>query len=477
MSSVPVNATTAVVILAAGKGSRMRSSLAKVLHDLCGRSLLNRVLDTARQLEPKQVLVVLAEDQGEIRERIATDYGTDIDCVIQPKQLGTGHAVGCALASLQPDIRRVLVLYADVPLITQQILQDILATSCADSLTDAFVLLTTDCPDRSNVYGRIIHDDLGKVQEIVEFKDCQTWQKDILRVSSGVMCIPAKQAQAWLKEIKPNNQQGEYYLTDLVALAQAQAWPIVEISTDFDNVVGVNTMMDLARLEGLYNQRIAQSLLSQGVRLNDPRRFDCRGQLSCGKDVRIDINCIFEGQVTLGDDVQIGANCQLKNCQIDSGTIIKPNSIIEDAIIAQSVSIGPFARIRPGTRIDDGARVGNFVEVKNSHLHKGVKASHLSYLGDSELGQDCNVGAGTITCNYDGVSKKRTEIGERVFVGSGTQFIAPVKVGDDVIIGAGTTVRCDVEKDSLLVSKPEQRKVKNYSSRYWRKRAKPDPSE
>ncbi|MCA8837464.1 MAG: bifunctional UDP-N-acetylglucosamine diphosphorylase/glucosamine-1-phosphate N-acetyltransferase GlmU [Gammaproteobacteria bacterium] len=469
---------TAVVVLAAGKGSRMNSDTPKVMHMLGDRSLLYRVLETAFSLNPGQIVLVLGSDQDDIRQDVTENFAYDITFATQEQQRGTGDAVRCSLGHLQGDIENVLVMYGDVPLIESDGLARMLRMSASPGIFDdeyshspeALVLMVAECDSMYSTYGRVIHDEDGRVQEIVEFRDCSPWQQEIMRVSSGVMVLPRRPLDVWIAQLKPFNEQGEYYLTDVVAMARAQQMPVLEVQVSEDDIQGVNTMIDLAQLERIYARRWAEVLLEQGVRISDPDRFDCRGTLTAGRGVCIDVNCVFEGTVELADNVIIGANCLLRDCVIGAGTTVLPFTYMEGARVGERARIGPFARIRPATDIHDEARVGNFVEVKNSVIGRGAKASHLSYIGDSDIGTEANIGAGTVTCNYDGVNKNRTTIGSDVFVGSGSMLVAPVNVGNGAIIGAGTVVRSDISAEALEVSEHKQTSKENFAPEYWRKK-------
>src|SRR5258706_625363 len=407
-----------VVILAAGQGKRMHSDLPKVLHPLAGRALLARVIDTARTLAPHRLCVVLGYGAATVRERFAD---AKAEWALQERQLGTGHAVAQALPSLDRD-GTVLVLYGDVPLIAAATLRSLVDAAAGGALA----LLTREVEDPAG-YGRIVRDGAGKVARIVEEKDATPAARGIREVNTGVVAAPRKALDGWLAKLGNHNLQGEYYLTDIVAAAVADGVPVeVRHPASADECLGVNRKSELASLERRFQMTQAAKLLESGVTLADPARIDVRGELECGRDVSIDVNCIFEGRVVLADGVRIGANCILRDVTLGAGTEVKPFSLLEEARVGANARIGPYARIRPGTTLDDEVHVGNFVEVKASTIGRGSKANHLSYIGDSTVGRDVNVGAGTITCNYDGANKHRTVIEDDVHIGSDVQLIAPV---------------------------------------------------
>lgn len=435
-----------IVILAAGKGTRMHSDLPKVLHALAGRSLLQHVMDTAVELEPVQCCVVYGHG-GEAVPQALAQYSAKF--VLQEPQLGTGHAVQQAMPHLSND-SLTLVLYGDVPLIQTSTLKKLLKEP--EKLT-----LLTLLMDNPTGYGRIMRDGLGKVTSIVEEKDATAQQRSINEVNTGILAAPTHLLRNWLAKLSNKNAQGEYYLTDIVAMAVAQG---IEVSTSQPaeawEVMGVNSKVQLAELERIWQQEQALRLLKQGVTLADPARIDIRGKLVCGRDVEIDIGCIFEGDVHLANKVKVGAYTIVKNSKIEAGTHIAPFSHIDQADIAGNCRIGPYARIRPGTKLHQDVHIGNFVEVKNSEIANGSKANHLSYIGDTTMGSRVNVGAGTITCNYDGVNKHRTVIEDDVFIGSDTQLIAPVTVKRGSTIGAGSTITKDTAENALTLSRAKQ---------------------
>jgi bifunctional UDP-N-acetylglucosamine pyrophosphorylase/glucosamine-1-phosphate N-acetyltransferase len=435
-----------IVILAAGKGTRMHSDKPKVLHALAGSALLQHVMETATQLAPAKTCVVYGHG-GESVPQAMADH--DAIFVLQEPQLGTGHAVQQALPQLSDD-STTLVLYGDVPLIQLATLQKLLQTP------DALTLLTLQL-DNPGGYGRIMRDSNSKVISIVEEKDATPEQRATREVNTGILAAPTHLLRNWLASLGNNNIQGEYYLTDIVAMAVAQG---VEVSTTQPGhkweVMGVNSKVQLAELERIWQQEQAFRLLTQGVTLADPARLDVRGKLVCGRDVEIDVGCIFEGEVYLGNRVKVGAYTIIRNSRVEAGTNIAAYSHIELADIGGNCSIGPYARLRPGTKLHHDVHIGNFVEVKNSEIAAGSKANHLSYIGDSTVGSRVNIGAGTITCNYDGANKHRTIIEDDVFIGSDTQLIAPVTVRRGSTIGAGSTITRDTAESALTLSRSKQ---------------------
>lgn len=436
-----------IVILAAGKGTRMYSDLPKVLHELAGKTLLQHVVDTAKTLDPAQICVVYGHGGERVPQTIDDQA---VRMVRQEPQLGTGHALQQALPHLNPD-HVTLVLYGDVPLIRT----DTLLALVQSALTGKVALLTLELADPHG-YGRIVRES-GKVARIVEQKDASAAELEIKEVNTGILVAPNQFLAGWLAALKNTNAQGEYYLTDVIALAARQN---VEVATSQPahhwEVLGINSKSQLAHLERLYQHAQAQALLEGGVTLLDPKRIDIRGQLNCGKDVVIDVNCIFEGRVSLGDGVSIGANCVLRDVSVAAGTRVDAFSHLEQAEIGAACRIGPYARIRPGTMLADEVHIGNFVELKNTQVGLNSKINHLSYVGDSTVGSRVNIGAGTITCNYDGANKYRTVIGDGAFVGSNTQLVAPVTVGKGATIGAGSTITKDAPEGELTLSRAKQ---------------------
>ncbi|HZQ74305.1 MAG TPA: bifunctional UDP-N-acetylglucosamine diphosphorylase/glucosamine-1-phosphate N-acetyltransferase GlmU [Burkholderiales bacterium] len=438
---------TEVIVLAAGAGKRMRSQLPKVLHRLAGRPLLGHVLDTARALGAKGIHVVHGHGAEQVRSAFPDP---DIDWVLQSEQLGTGHAVLQALPRVAAD-SEVLVLYGDVPLVRATTLRRLL-----DGARGGLALLTTELAQPDG-YGRIVRDKAGRVVRIVEQKDASAAELALREINAGFFALPARRLSAWLAELKNDNAQKEYYLTDIVALAVAQGVAVNAISAeDHWEVAGVNSRQELAALERELQGREARHLLEAGVTLADPARIDVRGELQCGRDVAIDVNCVFEGRVVLGDGVAVGPNCVLRNVNVGAGSEVLAFSHLEQAEIGARCRVGPYARLRPGAELADEVHVGNFVEVKASRLGQGAKANHLTYIGDAEVGARVNVGAGTITCNYDGVSKHRTVIEDDCFIGSDATLVAPVRIARGSYIGAGSTINKDTPAGQLTVARARQ---------------------
>jgi bifunctional UDP-N-acetylglucosamine pyrophosphorylase/glucosamine-1-phosphate N-acetyltransferase len=439
-----------IVILAAGQGTRMRSALPKVLHPVAGDSMLGHVIHSARQLSPQGIHVVIGHGAELVRERLAAD---DLNFVLQDKQLGTGHAVAQALPVLTAE--NVLILYGDVPLIEVETLQRLLKQVNAEQLG----LLTVNLDDPTG-YGRIVRDEQNRVCAIVEHKDATEAQKAITEGNTGILAVPGKRLADWLGRLSNNNVQGEYYLTDVIAMAVGDGL-VVATEQPFDamEVQGANDRKQLAELERHYQMRAARRLMAQGVTLRDPARFDVRGEVTVGRDVLIDINVILEGRVVIEDDVVIGPNCVIKNSTLRKGVMIKANSHLEGAIMGEGSDAGPFARLRPGSVLEARAHVGNFVELKNAHLGEGAKAGHLTYLGDARIGARTNIGAGTITCNYDGANKHMTVMGEDVFIGSNNSLVAPVDISDGASTAAGSTINQDIPAQQLGVARARQRNI------------------
>ena len=442
-----------IVILAAGQGTRMRSALPKVLHPVAGKPMLGHVIDTARQLGPRRVHVVIGHGAEQVRERLGAD---DLDFVMQAQQLGTGHAVAQALPGLQADT--VLILYGDVPLIGVETLRRLLARVDDQHLA----LLTVELADPTG-YGRILRDAAGEVQAIVEHKDASAAQRQIREGNTGILAVPGARLAGWLNRLSNDNVQGEYYLTDVIAMAVADGLVVAtEQAADEMEVLGANDRLQLAQLERHYQARAARHLMAQGVTLLDPARFDLRGDVQVGRDVLIDVNVVLEGRVVIEDGVSIGPHCVIKDSVLRRGAQVKAHSHLEGAELGEGADCGPFARLRPGAVLGAGAHVGNFVELKNARLGDGAKAGHLSYLGDAEIGARTNIGAGTITCNYDGANKHRTVMGEDVFIGSNSALVAPVTLGDRATTGAGSTVTGDVPADTLAVGRARQRNIEGW---------------
>ena len=450
-----------IIILAAGDGKRMHSALPKILHPLAGKPLIQHVYETAQQLQPEEIIIVFGHGGEQIRSACQHYQVTWIE---QAERLGTGHAVQQALPRLQsPD--QVLILFGDVPLSSAQMLQRL----CDPSRREQLNLLVAEFPCPEGL-GRILRDADGNVNAIVEEKDATELQKKIKEVYSGIMAIPAKVLQLGLPQLKNNNSQGEYYLTDIVSHAIAAGITVTtQIAPSYHQVLGVNNRMQLAQLERFYQLQLAQELMLKGVTLVDPARFDCRAELTIGHDVTIDINVILEGKVVIGNNVTIGPNCLLRNVQLGDHVTLNANTVIEDSAIGDNCVCGPFARLRPGVELADHVKVGNFVEIKKSKIGRHSKINHLSYVGDSEIGERVNVGAGTITCNYDGANKHKTIIEDDVMIGSDTQLVAPVRVGAGAYIGAGSTITRDAPAGQLTFSKREQRSISEWLSPKERK--------
>ena len=437
-----------IIILAAGQGTRMRSSLPKVLHRIGGKPLLQHVLDTAHAFAGADIHVVIGHGAEQVREQFT---GADVTWVVQAEQLGTGHAVAQVLPQL-PRENSVLVMYGDIPLVRWETLDALQVIASQGEVG----LLTAQLEDPSG-YGRILYDSDGNISGIVEEKDATDVQRRIREINTGFIAAPAGRLHDWVAALENDNASGEYYLTDVVALAVRDGVAVRCVTTsDPDETLGVNDRIQLARLERDYQQRQAGACLQAGITLIDPARFDLRGRLVAGADVVIDVNAVLEGDITLGDRVAIGPNVVIRNATIAADVTILANCVIEDAEIGAGSRIGPFARIRPETRLADNTHIGNFVEIKKSDVGSGSKVNHLSYVGDTTIGRNVNIGAGTITCNYDGASKHRTIIGDDVFIGSDTQLVAPVEVKSGATIGAGSTITRDAPADELTLSRAPQ---------------------
>ena len=442
-----------VVILAAGMGKRMQSDLPKVLHPLAGKPLLSHVISTAKALNPSRICVVYGHGGDLVPSQLAAE---DVRFVLQSPQLGTGHAVMQASDALD-DSAPTLVLYGDVPLTTATTLQTLVDKAGKERLA----VLTVDLEDPTG-YGRIVREN-NRIVRIVEQKDASDSERAIREVNTGILVAPTRALKSWLSKLSNNNAQQEYYLTDIIAMAVKEGMPVESAQpAQVWETLGVNSKVQLAELERIYQRAIANALLEQGVTLADPNRIDVRGELHCGRDVSIDVGCVFEGEVVLGDGVVIGANCVIRDAKIHSGTMIKPFSHIDGTRIGSDAQIGPYARLRPGTVLGDDVHVGNFVEIKNSQFDAHSKANHLAYVGDATVGARVNIGAGTITCNYDGANKHRTVIEDDAFIGSDTQLVAPVTVGKGATIGAGTTLTKDAPPDSLTVSRAKQTSIASW---------------
>ncbi|MCG7491250.1 bifunctional UDP-N-acetylglucosamine diphosphorylase/glucosamine-1-phosphate N-acetyltransferase GlmU [Vibrio sp. Of14-4] len=441
------------VILAAGKGTRMYSNKPKVLHTLAGKPMVKHVIDTCKGIGAQNVHLVYGHGGDQMQTVLSKE---SVNWVLQAEQLGTGHAVDQASPQFEDD-EKVLILYGDVPLISEETLASLL-----DAQPTGGIALLTVVLDNPTGYGRIVRKN-GPVVAIVEQKDATEEQKLIKEINTGVMVATGRDLKRWLSGLSNDNAQGEYYLTDVIAAAHSEGRAVEAVHPiSAIEVEGVNDRAQLARLERAFQQAQAQKLLEQGVMLRDPARFDLRGELQCGMDCEIDTNVIIEGKVTLGDNVFIGTGSVLKDCEIDDNTLVRPYSVIEGATVGEDCTVGPFTRLRPGAEMRNNSHVGNFVEVKNTLVGEGSKANHLTYLGDAEIGKRTNIGAGTITCNYDGVNKFKTIIGNDVFIGSDSQLVAPVSVADGATLGAGTTLTKDVEEGELVITRVKERVIQNW---------------
>ncbi len=440
-----------IVILAAGQGKRMRSDLPKVLHPLAGKPLLQHVVDCARSLAPRRIVIVHGHGGDQVREAIGSSpSGRELLWALQSPQHGTGHAVMQAVPQLDDSVP-TLVLYGDVPLTTRETLQRLVEAAGADRLA----LLTVELDDPTG-YGRIVRE-AGQVARIVEHKDADEATRSIREVNTGILVAPTAALKRWLQGLSSDNAQNEYYLTDIVASAVEDGVTVTSARPDAVwETLGVNSKLQLAELERIHQGNVARRLLEDGVTLADPARFDLRGTLRCGRDVAIDVNCVFEEEVELGDGVRIGANCMIRNARIGAGAQILPFTHIDGASVGANARIGPYARLRPGTELGEDTHVGNFVEMKATTMAAGSKANHLAYIGDATVGERVNIGAGTITCNYDGANKHRTVIEDDAFIGSDTQLVAPVTVGRGATLGAGTTLSRNAPAGKLTVSRARQ---------------------
>lgn len=445
--------STSVIILAAGKGTRMRSSLPKVLQPLAGRPLLGHVIETAKKLNAKNIITIFGHGGDLVQQAFAQE---NVQWVEQAEQLGTGHAVKVTLPMLPTD-GVSLILSGDVPCISQETLEKLLAVSRETGIG----LVTLTLADATG-YGRIVREN-NKIQAIVEHKDASDAQRQIKEINTGIYCVSNAKLHQWLPKLSNNNAQGEYYLTDIVAMAIADGLEVASVEPEraFE-VEGVNDRVQLAALEREFQLYQAKLLMQQGVHIIDPNRFDLRGNLTVGQDVRIDINVIIEGDCELGNNVEIGAGCVIKNTKIASGTKVQPYSIFDNAVVGEDTQIGPFARLRPGAKLANKVHIGNFVEVKNSTIGLGSKANHFTYLGDAEVGAGSNIGAGTITCNYDGANKFKTIIGDSAFIGSNSSLVAPVNIGNGATVGAGSVITRDVAENSLAFERSKQVAKENY---------------
>lgn len=441
------------IILAAGKGTRMKSSLPKVLHKIADKPIVEHIIETVESLDCNGINLVYGHGAEQLQAALSKH---DLNWCLQADQLGTGHAVKQALPYVD-DNDDVLILVGDAPLISADTLQLLIEQKQQCPLA----LLTVNMADPSGM-GRIIRDDNGIVA-IVEHKDATEQQRQINEINTGIMIMGGADLKRWLADLSNDNAQNEYYLTDVIAMAANEGKAIGSAQPFWDKEVeGINNRLQLATLERALQEKIAEGLMLEGVTLADPKRIDVRGELTLGMDVTIDVNAVLEGQVTLGDNVSIGPNCVLKNCHVAANTAIEAFSHIEDAVIGESCTIGPYARLRPGSVLENNAKIGNFVETKKAHIGEGSKVNHLSYIGDTDMGQKVNIGAGTITCNYDGVNKSKTTIGDGVFVGSNTSLVAPVTLGNLSSIGAGSTITKDVGDEDLAISRGKQRNISGW---------------
>jgi bifunctional UDP-N-acetylglucosamine pyrophosphorylase/glucosamine-1-phosphate N-acetyltransferase len=439
----------------------MGSRRPKVLHEIAGRPMLGHVLETAGRLRPRAVHVVVGHGADEVRRAVATRVGewtgAPVSWVLQPEQRGTGHAVGQALPGVGTD-SVVLVVYGDVPLVSA----DTLAACVAAAYRGSLGLITAQLDDPAEL-GRIVRGPDGAVLGIVEFRDADPAQRAIREINSGIMALRCAEMRGYLANVQPQNAQGEYYLTDIVALAVADGRSVEALPTPAaEEVLGVNDREQLAQVERVFQKRAVRALLAQGTSVADPARVDVRGRVTTGQDCFIDVNVVLEGRVELGNDVHIGPGAVIRDSVLGDGVRVEAHTVVEGAEIADACVLGPFARIRPGTRLESGVRIGNFVETKKAVMGRGSKANHLAYLGDATIGADCNIGAGTVTCNYDGIEKHPTDIGDRVFVGTNATLVAPLRIGSDAFVAAGSTVTTTVEGGELAVGRSRQRNIKGW---------------
>jgi bifunctional UDP-N-acetylglucosamine pyrophosphorylase/glucosamine-1-phosphate N-acetyltransferase len=444
-----------IVVLAAGQGTRMRSRQPKVLHGLAGRPLLAHVLAAARSLAPTRIHIVIGHGADAVRGAFAA--ADDITWIHQAEQLGTGHAVKAALPGVDPR-SQVLVLFGDVPLVSKETLEE-----CRARTGEGVALVTAEFAKPASL-GRIVRDATGAVRAIVEARDASPEQLAIHEINSGILCAPAHRLAELLAVVTPHNAQGEYYLTDVVALAVARGIPVRSVTAQSEaEVCGINDRTELAAMERIFQRREAERLMLGGVTLMDPARFDVRGVVSAGRDCVVDVDVVLEGTISLGDDVRIGAGCVIRDATIGDGAVIHPHTVIDGARIGRDCEIGPFARLRPGSELAEDVKIGNFVETKKTRLGRGTKSNHFAYLGDTTAGADCNIGAGTIMCNYDGVAKHPTVLGDGVFIGSNATIVAPIEIADGAYVAAGSTVTSRIERGDLAVGRAKQRNIQGWT--------------
>ncbi len=444
------------IVLAAGRGTRMRSKLPKVLHRLAGKELLRHVLTAVQELNPSKTHVVVGFESGQVQ--MAFDGSAhEVNWIVQEQQLGTADAAKQAVSDVDSD-STVLIVLGDVPLITSETMR-----ACIEQVAESSICLVSAEVANPRELGRIIRDRKGNVSKIVEAKDASAKELLITEINSGVLALPGAILRELLAEVSNDNAKKEYYLTDIVGLARKKGIKVSALqAADPDEITGVNTRKDLSELERKFQFDQAQKLMSQGVAIADPERLDVRGVVKSGIDCFIDVNVVFEGQVVLGDHVSIGSGCVISNSQLANGVRVEPNTVVDGAVIADNCIVGPFARIRPGTVLEDNVKIGNFVETKQATLGRGTKANHLAYLGDTSVGEDCNIGAGAVTCNYDGAEKHKTSIGDEVFVGTNATLVAPVEIDDGAFVAAGSTITKKVGTDELAVGRGRQRNVKGW---------------
>ncbi|MFK5914620.1 MAG: bifunctional UDP-N-acetylglucosamine diphosphorylase/glucosamine-1-phosphate N-acetyltransferase GlmU [Woeseiaceae bacterium] len=443
-----------IIILAAGQGTRMKSSIPKVLHSLAGVTLVQHVINTSKKLSPESINVVYGHGGEQVQEQI---NDADINWVEQAEQLGTGHAVDQVKQHLKND-QLVLVLYGDVPLIKVETL-----TALLEQAKNGFSLLTVSL-DNPQGYGRIVRNEKGLVENITEEKDASDEIKKIHEVNTGILAVKADLLKNWLSKLDDNNAQKEYYLTDIIAMAVKDGFTVETTQPDNEfEVMGINNRLQLSQLERYYQKEQANQLMAAGITLADPTRIDIRGNLRHGQDIFIDVNTVIEGNVSIGNNVSIGANCVIKDSKIADNVVILPMSILDNSSVGKGSKVGPFARLRPGAVLGNNTHIGNFVEIKKTYIDDGSKVNHLTYVGDSLVGKNVNIGAGTITCNYDGANKHQTIIEDNVFIGSATQLVAPVKIGKNATVGAGSTITSDVSANDLAITRVKQKSISDWS--------------